>query len=154
MRTLMHIKICSHAMTRAMKIVKPLAPHILSGKDVDLSAAGAGRELTELYLDMAFEHKGIDTTHLFCERPESNGTGDVRGAIEILGSAVEQEQALWLQGDIGLWGSLIMHNGAMSLISGDGIKGDVTIERLLSTKSGKLLVDSYFRQSGYFGIIR
>ena len=91
MRTLMHIEICTHAMTRAMKIVKPLAPHVLTGKDVDLSAAGAGRELTELNLDMALEHKSIDTTHLICERPESNGTGDIRGAIEILGSTVEQE---------------------------------------------------------------
>ena len=41
-----------------------------------------------------------------------------------------------------------MHNGAMSLISGDGIKGDVTIERLFCSEQRKFLVDGDLSQLG------
>ena len=46
----MHIQIGAHTMTSTMQIVQSLAPHVLTGKDVNLSATRTTGELTEFYL--------------------------------------------------------------------------------------------------------
>ena len=60
MGPLMNIQISAYAMTGAMQIVQAFAPHILSSQDINLGTAGSAWELTEFYLDMALEYKGVD----------------------------------------------------------------------------------------------
>ena len=133
-------------MTRAMQIVQALTPHSLTGQNIDLGAAGAAGELAEFNLDMPLQYQRIDFLLLIRERSEGDGTGDVCRTVEILSATVEQQQTLWLQGYIGLWRSLVMNDGSMLAIARDGIEGDVSIERLLSTEGGEFLVDGDFGQ--------
>ena len=119
----MHIQVGAHAMPRSVQVVQSLAPQGLTGEDVKLRTAGARGELAEFYLDMAFQHEGVDALLLFRQGAEGNGAGDVGGAVEILCAAVEQQEAFWLQRYIRLRSGLVMYDGTMSLIAGDGVEG-------------------------------
>ena len=141
MGPLVDVEISAYAVTRAVQIVQSFAPHILACQDVDLRATCTTGELTEFYLDMTFEHEGVDLLLFLRQWSEGNGTSDIRRAVEILRTTVEQQHAFGLQGDIRLWRSLIVHDGSMSAVSGDGIERDVTIERLLSPETRQFLVD-------------
>ena len=89
-------------MTSAVQIVQSFAPHILTAQDVDLGTACTTGELTEFYLDMALEHEGVDLLLFLSQWSEGDGTGDIRRAVEILRTTVEQQHALGLQGNIRL----------------------------------------------------
>ena len=92
---------------------------------------------------MPLQHEGVDAPLLLRERAEGDGAGDVGGAVEILRPAVEQQHPTRLQGDVGLWGGLIVYDGRMLAIAGDGVEGDVAEERLLGAQRCQLLVDGY-----------
>ena len=129
----MDVEISANAVTRAVQIVQTFAPHILTSQNIDLRAARTTGELTKLYLYMAFEHEGIDLFFLISQRSESDGTGNIRRAVEILRTTIEQQHALGLQGDIRLWRGLIVHDGCVRAISGNRVERDIAIEGLLST---------------------
>ena len=84
---------------------------------------------------MTLQHKGIDTPHLVGERTQGDGTGDVGCAVKILGAAVEQQQAFGLEGDVGVRGGLIVHDGSMLLIGSDGVEGDAAEEGLFGAEA-------------------
>ena len=109
-------------------------PHVFTGQNVNLCTTGTAGELAELYLDVPLEHKCIYFPFFLGEGAEGNGTGDVRRAVEILCTTVKQQQASGLEWDIGLGCRFVMHDGSMGAVAGDGVEGDVTIERLLSTE--------------------
>ena len=138
----MHIQIGAHTMTCAMQVVQSLPPHILAGQNVDLGAAGAAGELAEFYLNMSLQYQGVDFLFFLCQWSECDGTGDVRCAVEILGTAVEQQHTFRLQGDIRLWRRFVVYDGGVFTIAGNRVEGDVTIQRLFCTKARQLLIDT------------
>lgn len=82
---------------------------------------------------MSFQHQGIHPALLLCQRTEGDGTGDVRRTILILRPAVQQEESFGLQHRVSLGCRLVMHDGTMRLIAGDGVEGETAVEGLLST---------------------
>ena len=50
----MHIQETPHAMSRAVEIVQPVTPHVLSCEGIDLEARGALGENTPVDRDVAF----------------------------------------------------------------------------------------------------
>ena len=109
-----------------------------------MRTTGTRRELTQFNLDMPLQHEGINTFLFLGKRTEGDGTGDVGGAVEILGAAVEQEETLWPQEDIAVGRCLIMHDGPVCLIAGYGIEGYAFEERLLCPESCQFLVNAQF----------
>ena len=150
MRTFMYIQISSYAMTRAMQIIQTLAPQRLTGEDVNLGSAGSCGKLTEFYLDVSFQHKGIDPFLLLSERTEGDGAGDIRCAIEILCPTVEQQKTFRLQRNIDLWRCLIVNDGAVGLIASNRIEGKAAIEGLLGAKRFELIGGRDFGYSGNY----
>ena len=95
---------------------------------------------------MALEYKGVDLLLQIGKRSEGDGTGNVCRAIEILGTTVEQQHTLGLQGDICLWGGLVVNDGGMGAVAGDGIEGDIAVEGLFGSQRGQFLINRDFRQ--------
>lgn len=126
-----------------MKEVKALAPHCLTHQGIDLRACGAVGELGELQLDMAFQHERIDTLHLVSHGAERDSARDIRGAIHILCATVEEQKTMRLERDVRLRCRLIVDDGAMRVVSGNGIETDIAEEGLLSAEPRELLVDAY-----------
>ena len=62
-------------------------------------------------------------------------------------AAVKQQQTFRTQRGVGVGCSLVMDNGTMSLVGGNGIEGESLIERLFGTQTGKLSVDAHLRLS-------
>ena len=91
---------------------------------------------------MSFEHKGVNLLLQIGKRSEGDSTGDVCRAIEILGTTVEQQHALRLQGDIRLWRRFIVYDGGVFTIAGNRIEGDVAIQRLFSTKARQFPINT------------
>ena len=89
----MHAKIATHTMPRAVQIIQSFTPKRLTSQDINLRTTGTSRELAAFNLDMPFQHQCIDTPLLFCKRPEGDGTGDVGGAVLILGTAIQQQES-------------------------------------------------------------
>ena len=133
-------------MPSAMQVVQTFAPHILSSQDINLGTAGSAWELTEFYLDMPLEHKGVDMLLQIGKRSKGDGTGNICRAIEILGTTVEQQHTLRLQGDICLWSGFVVNDGGMATVAGDGIEGDIAVERLFGSQRGQFLINRDFRQ--------
>ena len=104
-------------MSCAMQIVQSLAPHSLTCQDIELSAAGATGELTELHLYMALQHQRVDMALFLGQRTEGDSTRDVRRTVLVLCATVKQQQALRLQGYVRLGRCLVVNNGAMFAVS-------------------------------------
>lgn len=86
---------------------------------------------------MAFQHQGIDIL-LLRERAKGDGSGDIRRAVEILGSAVEQQHSLRLQGDVRLGRGLIMHDGSMGAIAGIDERGNTNSNVMTATAASAM----------------
>lgn len=121
-------------MSRTVQIIIPLAPHAFPGQSIQLSARCAIREFGEFQLDMSFHHQRIDVLHLLCHWSERYRTGDIGGSILILRSGIYQNQTFRLENNIRFRRRLIVNNGAMCLITGYRIKGNIT-ERCCSARS-------------------
>ena len=99
---------------------------------------------------MSFQHQRIDVLHLLCHRSERYRTGDIGGSILILCSGIYQNQTFRLESNIRFRRRLIVNNGAMCLITGYRIKGNITEKMLLCTKRSKFAVDGNFSLSTSF----
>ena len=89
---------------------------------------------------MGLEDEGEDAALLVGDGAEGYGAGDVGGAVEILCSAVEQQQSLGSQGNVGLGCGLVVDDGSMLLITGDGVERDAAEEGLLCPEGCEPLV--------------
>ena len=77
----------------------------------------------------------------------SNGTSDIGGAIEILRTAIEQQQSLGKHGYIGLRCSLVVNDGTMLFVAADGVERDIAESLLLGTQGCEFLVERDFSLS-------
>ena len=84
---------------------------------------------------------------------EGDGAGDVGGAVDVLCAAIEQQQTFGTQGCIGVVGGLVMDDGTVGLIGGDGVEREALIEGLLGAQGGELAVDAHLglTTGGYGG---
>ena len=94
---------------------------------------------------MTFQHEGVDATLFVGDWSEGNGARDVRRAVHILCSAIEQQQTFRFQRNVRLWRRLVMHDGAMSLIARNGVERKALIQGLLGTQGSEFLVDAHLR---------
>ena len=104
---------------------------------------------------MPLQHEGINVLLFLGERTEGDGTGDIGGAVEVLGSAVEQQETFRFQRDVCFWRGFIVHDGAMCLIGSDGVKRDVAIEGLFGAEGFNFSRNGEFgeaRNTGFAGI--
>ena len=131
-------------MTRAVHEVHALAPHCRAGYGVELRARSRTGEAEVLKGEMTFQHESVDAALKVSNRTELNGTRYVRCAVLILRSAVEEEESLRAQLHVALRRRLIMHYGAVRLISCYGVKRDVAEKRLLTTQILQLAADRKF----------
>ena len=113
----MHAEVRAYAVACAVQVIDALAPHELASQYVELGAGGALREDGSCQGDMAFEHQCVDVALLFSDRTEGNRAGDIRRSVLILRSAVQQQQAMRLQGDVGLRSSFIVNDGSMLFVA-------------------------------------
>ena len=84
----------------------------------------------------------IETAFFRSQLADGDCAGDVRCAVEILGTAVEQQHTFRLQGDIRLWRRFVVYDGSMFTIAGNRVEGDVAIQRLFCTKARQFLIDT------------
>ena len=71
--------------------------------------------------DVSFEHERVVASVRRRSFRQGDGAGDVCRAVGILCAAVEQEQALGCEGFVGLGCSLVVHDGCVFLVAGDGV---------------------------------
>ena len=126
----MYIEAGAHAMARAMQIVDALLPHGIARQHVELGAATSCRKTHHGQSDVALQHQGIVGTLLRSERAQSNGAGDVGGAVGILRSRIKQQQATGRQGCIALGRGFVVDNGTVRSISCNRVEREPPIERL------------------------
>ncbi len=128
-------------------------PHSISGEDVELCAAGAVGEDGCSEANVAFEDESVVAPFLVGEGSEGDGAGDVGGAAVVRCAAVEEQQSAGLQRYVGFGGGLVVDDGAVGAIAGNGVEGDVTEARLLGAQGGELAVDAYLRHGLQVGTL-
>ena len=144
-RAFVYVQISSHAVSRPVQEVGPFAPHCLAGQHVELCAAGALGKAGTGQADVSFEHERVVASFVVGRFAQGDGAGDVCRAVGILCAAVEQEQAFGCEGFVGLGCSLVVHDGCVFLVAGDGVEADAPEERLLGTAFVELAVNAHFR---------
>lgn len=72
---------------------------------------------------------------------EGKGSGDVGCAIDILGTRVQKEETLGLEGGVGLNGGFVVHNGTVGPVASYGGKGVGYIVGLFASLFGKAAAD-------------
>ena len=118
----MHIEISPHPMACTVHVVKSCFPQVFSRHGIKLCAACPFGKLEQLQLDVPFEHQSIYAAFLFGDGAKGYGSCNVGGTIKILCTRIKQQQSLSLQRHIRFRSSLIMHDGAVRPITGNGIK--------------------------------
>ena len=90
---------------------------------------------------MTAKNERIDVALLVGERSERYGSGDVGRAVHVLCAAVEQQEALGPQGDVGLGRRFVVNDGTVLLVGGDGVEGESAVERLFGAQVFQFLAD-------------
>ena len=80
---------------------------------------------------MAFHHQSEVASLLGSWRTQSDGAGYIGGAVEILCAAVDQQEPVGRQHGIGSLGGLVVNNGSVGTVAGDGAEALVEEQRLL-----------------------
>lgn len=129
----------AHAVAGAAAVVDAQIPQVAAGQNVQITA---GSTLFEFYRgqgDDAFQHQSEVPAFLVGDLAQSDGSGGVGGAMEILAAAVVEEQvaALDLFGGVRLR-SVVHHSGVLA-VADDGGKAVALEFRLLLTEGQELL---------------
>ena len=144
-RSLVHVEVAAHAVSRAVQIVVPLCPHILARQGVELCAAGTVGEGQHIELDVSFQHERIDASLLFGQRSECDSSRDVGRTVLILRATVYEQQPLRLQRHVGRLGGFVVHDGAVLLVGSNRVERDVAKQRLLAAQFIESPCDAHFR---------
>ena len=94
---------------------------------------------------MALEHQREHPLLLLGNRPQGDGAGHVSGALPVVGAGVHQQQPLRMQGYVRLRRGVIVDDGAVGAVAGDGVEAQVQKVRLFRPEC---------RQSGGGGQLR
>ena len=132
-------------MTGAVQIVHSLAPHRHARRRVELRARRSVGKLHVLQLQVSFKHERIHTPLFVCHRTERHRARYVRSAVDILRPAVYQYHTFRPQRGVTLSVSLIMHYGAVFLITGNGVEREVSVHRVGSPQPAQTLAHAHLR---------
>ena len=141
---LMHVEIGPHAMARAVQIVEPFAPQRLASQGIKLRSAHTFGETGQFQLNMTFQHQCVDALLLLGQRTKGYGSRDIRGAVLILSTAVDEHKSAGFNRNISLRRGLIVHDCTVMFVTHDGIKGETAIERLCFSQTCQLLFQRDF----------
>ena len=138
LRPLMDAEHIPHAVTGAVVVVHPLLPQRQPGQNIQILPAQALREPGRSQPQMTLQHHRIGPAFLLRQRPQRDGTGDVRGSLQIVSAGIRQTEAAGLQRHIRLRRRLIVDDGSVGAEGHDGVKAWPQIVRLLSPEALQL----------------
>ena len=115
LRTLVAVDEEAYAVAGAVVIGFALVPEELARQDIQLVAGGAGGEDSLCQGDVTLHHQGEVMLHGLGGGADGYGAGDVGGAALVLAAAVNEQQAIPLDDDVGLLGGLVVHDGAVAV---------------------------------------
>lgn len=121
-RTFVNTEELAYAVTCSVKVVHPVAPHKLPCQRVELGAGGFVGENGARKRDVTAKNERIDVALLVGERTEGDGSGDVGGAVAVLRTAVEQQEAAIFHGNVGVGRRFVVDDGTVLLVGADGVE--------------------------------
>ena len=130
----MHAQITAHTVSGAVTIVDAVLPHRVSCQHIKLCSAGSNGEFGHCQTYVSLQYQRIVGALFLGESAQRDGSCDVGGAVLVLRTAVEQQQPVWFQGDVGLLARLVVYDGTMMGIACDGVEGDIPVQWLLGTQ--------------------
>ena len=134
LRPLVAAQEVADAVSRAVTVGHRLLPQRQACENVQLAARGAHGELGALQCQVTLENEG-EVMLLLCRRvAQGDGAGDVGGAVQILAAAVHEQDALAMQGRCALVGGLIVHDGAVLLVTADHREAVLAVQVLLGAE--------------------
>ncbi len=119
LRPFVYIEEVSDAVAGSMPIGKFILPQIFSGKYIELRSACSFGEDGGSKGNMSFQHQCIIFFHLSAQLADSHRTGDIGGAVLILGSRVYQHYSFGLYLQAGFRRGVVMNNGSVPGIAGN-----------------------------------
>ena len=115
----MHGKEVSHAMSGSVQVAHSLFPQVYAGKGIELRAASSDGELRTSQRKVPLQHKRVIMYFIGCGIAKRNGARNVGRSVEILCSAVNQQQTIGGKRRCALLVGSVMHYCSMFLISGN-----------------------------------
>ena len=95
---------------------------------------------------MTFEHEGEIVALLGGRITQGDGAGDIGGAIDILASGIDKEEAVALDGNICFGSSLIVHDSAMLVPAEDRRETLIDTRWVGETESAEAFAEFYLGQ--------
>lgn len=135
MRAFVHAEVVADAVSRAVAVVVALLPERDARRHVDLQARRAEGETQHLHADVGAQDGGIGASLLRRDRAEGDGAGDVGRAATVVRTAIDEQQATRLQGQVGGGCRLVVHDGGVVGIRADGGEGEADKVGLLLTQA-------------------
>ena len=87
---------------------------------------------------MTLEHQREHPLLLLTHRAEGDGAGHIGGTLPVVGAGVQQQQSLRVQGHVRLRRGIVVDDGAVGAVAGDGVKAQIQKIRLLGAEGGQL----------------
>jgi hypothetical protein len=133
MRTFVNVQVAAHTVTSAVAVVLMVLPHGIAREDIELGACGALREDGGGEADVTLEDKGVVAPLLIGERAEGYSARDVCSAAIVLSSAVKEQEAVWLKGNICLRRCLVVNDGGVRPVACYGVEAEAAEAGLFGT---------------------
>ena len=117
-------------MPSTMTVVEPRLPESMTSEDVELTTTGPFEVLHEGKLDMTLEHEGVVGAELVGWCTQRDSTCDVRRAIQILTTAVEEKDSLTTDGSGGLRMCAVVDDSTIAKVATDRTEA-ISVEELI-----------------------
>ena len=132
-RAFVDTEVGTDAVTCAVAVVLMILPHGVTGQDIELGAAGSVGEDGCGEADMALEDKSVVAPLLIGERAEGYRARDVCSAAVVLSTAVKEQEAVWLKGNICLRRCLVVNDGGVRPVACYGVEAEAAEAGLFGT---------------------
>ena len=127
--SLVDVEEVAHAMARAVEVAQAVFPQELTCQHVELRARGARGEDGRGKGDVTLHHQGEVGALLRRRRAQRDGARDVGGAVEVLRARVDEQQVAVAHGHVTLGRGLVVDDGAVGAVAGDGAERLVKEQR-------------------------
>ncbi|MNC01705.1 hypothetical protein D3C75_490600 [compost metagenome] len=134
LRAFVHAEEVADPVACAMVVVVTGLPQGHAGQHVELDAGGAAGEAGLIQRDMALQHPGEHGLVLVGDFTDLDGTGDVGGAVQILGAGIHQVDAVLTEGARGAVGVTVVAHGGVGAERRYGVKARLDVVILLAAE--------------------
>ena len=135
LRPLVHAQVSPDTVTRAMVIIHPGQPQMISREHVEMRSGHAARKAGARDRDQTLEDEGVGARLFRARCPDDQRSGDVRRPVRILPAAVENDQVTFDQVAVGVRRHPVVRQCAVRARACDRIKGNLAQHSGVTPKS-------------------